>query len=234
MKESFQISTRTYFSIQHIQSAANFTRLAAKIEKEYDSSNEHDLYYEHQSYVTGAIFTSVAFLEATINEIFTDCSKGVDDGNIKELNKDLKGLLGDMWKLEVPRTAYFSILDKYQIALTLTQKENFNKGIVPYQDIDTLIKIRNALIHYEPESTIIHSEVDPNAVKEHKFEKRLRGKFSLNPLTGEKNSFFPAKCLSHGCSKWAVESSLQFADEFFEKLNIEPTYDHVRDKLVLE
>lgn len=234
IKESIQISTRTYFSIQHIQSAANLTRLAAEIENNYDSSNKHELYHEHQSYVTGAIFTAVSFLEATINEIFTDCFEGLNNGIIEDLDNDLKRLLGDMWELEVPKTAYFSILDKYQIALTLTKKEKFNKGELPYQDVDTLVRLRNALIHYEPESIITHSEIDPDKVKEHKFEKRLRGKFSLNPLTGSGNAFFPAKCLSHGCSKWAVKTSLELTDNFFEKLNLKPRYDHVRDKLILE
>jgi hypothetical protein len=59
----------------------------------------------------------------------------------------------------------------------------------------------------------------------------LQGKFNLNPLTGAGNPFYPDKCLGHGCAEWAVNSSIKFVDEFFEKLGSTPVFDHVREQL---
>ena len=47
-----------------------------------------------------------------------------------------------------------------------------------------------------------------------KFEKALRNKFSLNPLSREDFGFFPDKCLSAGCAAWAIRSTQEFALEF--------------------
>src|SRR5690554_1111182 len=225
------VSWRAYLSIQHIQSAAIFTRQAAKIEEEYIESNNRELYHEHKSYVTGAIFATIAFLEANINEIFADCFEGVPSSSLKELGKEKLELIGDVW--DIPKTAHYSMLDKYQIVLILAQKEKFNKGVTPYQDIQIPIRLRNSLIHYEPGFIVTHSD-EPEEITRHKFEKSLRNKFSLSPLVGAGNPFFPDRCLSYGCAKWAIESSLRFTDEFFSRLKVKPTYDHVRDKLILE
>jgi hypothetical protein len=108
-----------------------------------------------------------------------------------------------------------------QNLLTIFTIEGFGTACV-----DCLIKLRNALVHYEPEWTINISDTEKITVQ--KFEKILKGKFQLNPLTGEGNSFFPDKCLGHGCAEWAVKSSIMFADEFFLRMRLKPTYDHVR------
>lgn len=101
----------------------------------------------------------------------------------------------------------------------------------PYQDVDLLIKLRNALIHYEPESIISISDIPDKPVTEHKFEKRLQYKFKLNPLTGPGNPFYPDKVLGHGCCEWAIKNCISFTDEFFERIDAKPTYEHVKDRL---
>ena len=57
------------FSLQHIQSAALFTRQCFQIEKDYNGEFSDDLIINHRSCVIGAIFAVASFLEATINEV---------------------------------------------------------------------------------------------------------------------------------------------------------------------
>ena len=229
--ESVQISVRSYLSIQLIQSAALFSKLAAGVEANFDRSNKGALLSEHRSYVTGTIFTAVAFLEANINEIFKDCHDDFDHKNIMGLGPEAIKMYGQIWGLKLSGNASFSILDKYQIALTLAKKDLFDRGALPYQDAENLIRLRNALMHYKPESVSTVSHEDSSANREQQMEKWLKGKFPLNPLTGAGSPYFPHKCLSYGCSAWAVKSCLTLTDTFYTRLSLTPTYEHVREKL---
>ncbi len=141
--------------------------------------------------------------------------------------------MAEMWKLEVPRTANYKILQKYQIALVLAQKQIFDPGNLPYQDVNLLVKLRNSLVHYEPEwvKSPASDDFGPDDIHTYAYEKKLRGKFLPNPLTGQGNPFYPDKCLGHGCAEWAVNSSVIFADAFFSRMGLLSPYDHIRDRL---
>jgi hypothetical protein len=121
---------RTYFSIHHIRAAAHFARLSKRAESTYSGNFDDELFNEHRAYVTGSIILAVSFLEATINELFSDAPEGTSE-QIKQLDNDTVKLLANVWELS--KTESFSILDKYQLALTLAKKSPFNKGIAPYQ-----------------------------------------------------------------------------------------------------
>ncbi|MGB3478355.1 MAG: hypothetical protein WBB67_04260 [bacterium] len=223
IKDSVVVIFRTYFSIRHIQSALLFAEEAGKIEV----SGEGDTSAIHQANVIASIFATVAFLEANINEIFTDSydtmrGKSANDG--KNIPESLINQLGSMWQLDVPKTAKYSILQKYQIALVTINKPLYDKGTNPYQDVDLLVKLRNALMHPEPESVVSQTSDDDTLTTEQKFFKMLGSKFALNPLTGKGNSFYPDKCLSYGCCKWGIESSFAFTDEFCARTDIKCKY----------
>ncbi len=230
IKESASVTSRTYFSIQHIQSAALFVRNAYAIEKNYDGVFSDELFFQHRAYVTASILFSVFFLEAAINELFADTVESNSE-IAKKLNPTTIQLMAEMWKLEVPRTANYKILQKYQIALVLAQKQIFDPGAPPYQDVNLLVKLRNDLVHYEPEWVKLPASDDFGSDDIHTYEKRLRGKFLANTLMGQGNPFYPDKCLGHGCAEWAVNSSVTFADAFFLKMGLLSPYDIIRDRL---
>lgn len=238
IRDSLSISIRTYFSIQHVQSAAYFARETARIENDPASRKvetgrfNEQAYMEHKANVTASLFMAVSFLEATINELFADAADNATGRTWTD--PSICDLFGSMWRNGVPRTASYSILDKYQIALTLARKTPFEPGQPPAQDVALLVKLRNALIHYEPETVLTFSDNEENQVQPHRFEKMLRGRFDLNPLTGAGNPFFPDKCLGHGCARWALISSVKLTDEFFTRMGMTPTYDHVRRQLATE
>jgi hypothetical protein len=104
-----RIRTRMYYSQQHIQSAALFTRQSYQIEGDYNGTPLNGLIVEHRSYVTGAIFAAVSFLESTINELFSDTIDHPDGDLASHLDSSTKLLMADMWKRGIPRTATYPI-----------------------------------------------------------------------------------------------------------------------------
>jgi hypothetical protein len=219
---------RFYYSHYHIVAAAFFARQSAQLEREHRDNDTvpSEILSQHRAYVTGCLFSVASFLEAQINEIFTDAADDQRD-KIHRLG-DRIYLFAEMWKLGIPRTASYSILEKYEIALALAEKEQLDHGAAVYQDVKLLIRLRNALIHYEPTSSTSTAEGSQ------KLEKQFFGKFLLNPLTGRKTPFFPERCLGHGCTKWAVESSVSFVDHCCSRLEIEPVFDSIRNTLETE
>jgi hypothetical protein len=183
------------------------------------------LHVKQNAYVTGAVLASVAFLEATINEFLAGAADSIP-GGADELPPSLTALLGDMWKLPLPR---MPMLEKFQLALTVARKQPFDKGAQPYQDVHLLIALRNQLVHYQPSIVITYSAIDPSAV----VQPKIAGKFARNPL-------FPSdvesldKYLGHGCARWAALSSLAFADEFYRRMSVTPRYEYQRPELRTE
>lgn len=216
---------RFYYSHYHIMAAAFFARQSAQIEQKHrlqEAISSQD-FSQHRAFVTGCVFSSVSFLEAQINEVFTDASEDKRDF-IHQLGDRIL-LFAEMWRLDVPRTASFPILKKYEIALALAQRAPFDRGDIIYQDTKLLIRLRNALIHYEPLSST------GNAKSSRDEEEKFRGKFALNPLTGSKTPFFPERCMGHGCAQWAVTTTIRFVDHFCGRIGIEPFFNSVRDSL---
>jgi hypothetical protein len=230
IEASVEIRIRQYYASLHIRAAALFSRLTYKVEQNCSRGFNEVHYIEHRSFVTNAIFSSTAFLEAYINELFAD----LNDKEVRKCDSKYKALeskfniFSEMWEAGIPRTSKYSILDKYQIALVLAEKEKLSKGSKIYQDIDVLVRLRNALIHYEPEWILGGSESEEN-----KLSKQLKSRIkSLNPLTPiGRNPFYPDRCMSHGLTEWAVESSIKFADEFSERIGVRGSYNDCRDQL---
>lgn len=209
-------------------SAAFFARESGRVERENEAKESFtsETQSRHRAYVTGCVFATVSFLEAQINEIFTDAADEQRDF-IHPLG-DKVFLLAEMWKLGVPKTASYPILKKYEIAVALAEKGTLDRGTLVYQNASLLIRLRNALIHYEPISSTSTAEASQS------YEEKFRGKFTLNPLTGSKTPFFPVRCMGYGCAKWSVESSISFVDHFCSQLGIEPVFNSIRNSLSVE
>ncbi len=222
---SLDIEEKSLFSFAHIQSSALFSRYAQKIELDYDGKFSDELIAQHRAYVTAAIFSSVAFLEAQINEFFT----GVNDVHLKSNFSDPHKKNFELaWSIIGHRRIW--CVEKYNIALKCAEKPKFESQSQIMQEIGCLRELRNKLVHYEPRwFSVLHNNLPTKNTRE--FEIKLVGKFKTNPLTGEGNAFFPSKCLSHGCARWAIENSLAFSDEFFTRMSIPKPYEHIRKRL---
>jgi hypothetical protein len=217
------IAVRHYLSGEHLEAAALFARNCSAIEKSSSAGVSDDLRSQHRGYVLGAVTSSVAGIEATINELFADA---VDrpTGNIARLGPDAIAAMASMWDLGAER---LRPLEKYQVALVLNRKPKMDRGAAPYQDAWLLIQLRNDLVHYKPEWVI---GVSPTPV-EHQWERRLSGKFTLNPFTGAGNPFYPDKCLGHGCAKWSVLSSIAIINGLHDELGLPAPYNPLPPRL---
>jgi hypothetical protein len=183
-----------------------------------DPSPRFDI--KHRAHVTNALLTCVAFLEAAINELFQDVCDG-HDSYTKTLDAQSQSAMRVFWQFTEDRNrSAFSILDKYQISLSLLRMPIFSTGQQPYQDVYLLCQLRNELVHYKPKSL--------GAEAHHKLEEKLRGKFPTKGLMrAVGNPWFPDVCLGHGCAEWAVQASQCFADAFFHQIDVAPNYQRV-------
>ena len=181
---------------------------------------------EHRSYAMASILSSVAFLEASLNELLASASDdylpvGGGRGPLTDIERqalyDVRGQLGPPF------------LNKFQRVLTLLDRQPFDTATQPYQDTDTLVKLRNMLVHAIPAriplgSTIQIAENDIQ-IAENDVLKILASKnFALHPFADENSPFFPDKCLGAACAKWAENTARTFADEFFSRLGVTPAY----------
>ena len=212
------LKIRSYQSFSHMMAAIHFAKLADQLEDELERTKKFSwsLDIEHAAYVKAAIFSAVAFLEATINELFSDAGH-VPSKKVPKTKKDRLQLMANIWGLEHFQR-HASTLSKYQVALNLAGKKEFEKGKSPYQDAALVVELRNALTHFKPGWFVADVSSDPVYMTEHELEKKLRGKFSTNPFTGRYNPFFPDKCLSAGCAAWALETSHELVKEFFSRM----------------
>lgn len=223
---SCSASSRHYLSTSHLSAAALFSQRATALESVLtlgDPSSSEGL-REHKACVVTSTMLSVAFLEAVINELWADCREGFDPDWLQGVPSHK--VMGALWGNSPLKRS--TMLEKFELALGLNEKPGFSKGASPYQDVKLLVELRNALVHYEPETVFNFGAGDEAQGTEHDFEKKLRGKFELNRLTSVGNPFYPDKVLGAGCAAWAVASAVAFADAFFEKLRIPSMYEHSR------
>jgi hypothetical protein len=214
MTGSLEIKMRVYYSSYHLWAAKHFTEKVAKIEEEHVGRSVFNI--EHRAYATNVILSAVAFLEAGINEVFQDVADN-HTSYIEGLTPEARRLMAILWNMMANK----SVLDKYELALTLSKKEPFQTDIRPFQDVKLLIGLRNTLVHYKPKTL--------GSIDEPDIQKKLKGKFRTNKLMeGSGNPFFPDKCLGHGCCEWAVNASSAFADIFFSRIGIVPNYQKAK------
>lgn len=212
------ISYRWSLSPHYLWGARHLATKADEIER-HGPNKEPAIYNEHRAYVTGAIFSAVAFLEAAINECLKDIVDG-QNGYSAVVNNDIRRFIAVPWDLtEGDNQSTFSVLKKYQLALRCCGQEALKTGEPPYQDANLVIRLRNKLMHYK---TATHNVGD----EEDGFSRGLAAKFVGNRLLADYENvvFFPDKCLSSGCAHWAVHSVKNLADEFFRRLGVFPPY----------
>jgi hypothetical protein len=213
------VRSRHYFSFIHISAAAEFARRSAEIELTPSTVGGKNPWRLDRCYAVGAVISSVGFLEALINEVFSDAAE-TTSLRLKGLGRRQRVLLADMWAHDVPKTARYPVLEKYDILLTLLRKVAFDKSSQPYQDARLLIDLRNALVHYEPEWISHRDDSDPDQKARHKFDKSLKGKFKTCPLTGAGNPFWPDGCIGYGCARWSVKTALSLTSAFFRRIHV--------------
>jgi hypothetical protein len=232
---SLAVGTRFYLSTYHLQAASHLQEQSGRAEQIFRGSptaeagmtpeERGQALFEHSSYVLGTVLSSVAFLEALINELFIDAVHDHGAGPAQQIPTEVKERLKEAWQRSIET---LSILTKYQAALLLAGKPSFDPGVRPYQPVKILVQLRNRLTHFVPETR--WADEGPST-----FEGRLLAqRFALHPRYERSpgNPVFPDKCLSHGCAQWAFSSAQSYADDFCARMEIEPNYHSMRPSRV--
>lgn len=214
---AIRISEVNYFSITHLTGANSLARTVKEIELSGLTIDKINI-GEYQSYSSTVVILCSAFLEAYINEFYSNCAER--PSNIKGLPIDIIALYGRLWNKNIPRTAKYSILEKYELALEIANVEQLNKGDSAYQEVSLLIQLRNSFVHYEPEEVLAFSSLPTISTEIHKLEKKLKGHFPESPLWPKGNAFYPTRMLGFGCCTWAVNCTIDFYELFNCKMGI--------------
>ncbi len=196
------------FSRQHLKAGSHFAKSADAIESASIKLSAEEELSQHRAYITGAVISVASALEASINELYLEAQDG-NPHTLKGLEPRAVSILAQFW----PEIERYPILHKYQTALLIIGVHKFDKGGPPYQDTESLIKLRDALVHYKPEWD--------NELNVHEgLEKRLKGKFPENRLAQSESLWFPHKCLSSGCAQWTVNTANVFMQGFCQRTQI--------------
>ena len=211
MAPPVSLSRQSNLSRQYLWAAEFFRSQADEIEKR-GPTTDSTIVSEHRSFVTGAIFSAVAFLEASVNEFFKDLTEEQTSSSAV-LSEGTRRTLRILWNVtEGSNRSPFAILDKYELILKCCGKEAFERKEQPYKDADLVLQLRNALTLYKPGG------------EQYRFLDDFRSKFKENGLLpAGKGAYFPEKCLGSGCAGWVVKSIKKFTDEFFWKLGVSNT-----------
>lgn len=197
---------RDRLSRHHILSAHHFAEGAAEVEVLEGDVPPEDK-WRYRAYVTGAVLSAVSYLSASINELYLDLRK-LSASDQPGLRRELD-LLVEAW----PRISRVQVLQRYQLALSVADSDQYNPASAPYADADSLIRLRDALISYEPSWT-------DERGRKHTLEDRIRKKFAPSPLVSSRRPWFPDKCLGSGCAKWAVATVQVFTNDFYRRMSL--------------
>ncbi len=194
---------RVNLSVQHLLAAVRFACEVATIEQMHFGEPFGPFFDELFWFSSGCVFSSVAGIEAYVNEIFVDRAQ-----HFKDLRPEV---IDKLWELfERKKT-----LDKFDMALLLKQRAKLTRGTRPAQDVVALISLRDSLVHFKPEWA---NEQGTHA----RVAELLRNRFALSPFLSESESIFPRRWASRGCARWAVDSAVDFLLAFESSSGIPP------------
>ena len=195
------------FQHEHLLAASYFVAMAKRIESRGAVAVGPEGMTRHRACVTGAIVSSVAFLESSINELYLEFARAGDDGSAIPTRAHTQ--LEALW----PSAEGAPLTLRYQVALQSVDAERFNEKRSTFKNVERLLDLRDALVHHQPER---HDERQ----RHQSLQRRLRTCFSPNTLLGPRARWFPDLCLGAGCATWALKSAEAFSNEFSGRMGI--------------
>jgi hypothetical protein len=197
--------SRDRLSRHHIISAHNFAQAAASLEDDDPAELPPEEKWRYRAYVTAAVLSAAGFLEASINELYLEIQKVTKSGD-SHLRHELSLLIG-AW----PKIVKAPVLQKYQVALSVTDADPYNEDVSPFAEAECLVRLRDALLSYSP-------EWDDARGRHQVLEERLRDAFKPSPLVSSQRPWFPDRCLGSGCAEWSVKAAQVFTNDFYRRM----------------
>lgn len=211
------VAVRNYLAVQHLWSAQRSARMCDERETELVAAGEINVDLGHRADAINAVLSAVAFLEAFVNETFSDAAEpGGSKYRTDGLSVDAVAQMAQFWTGgAVPVERGMPVLRKYQLALLCAGASPLDTGSGPAQAVGVLIELRNALVHFMPKTQDVASA--------HKLEKDLRPRITPNrQAIGA--PWYPNSALASGCARWACEVAMGLVDEWQKRMGL--VYDY--------
>ncbi len=205
LHDQFDAEVKSSLAIHDLAAAELFAERSEAAEQAWNKTEAATA--QVRSYAIGAIFTSVAFLEAMVNEIYLSAVDGEPSSPFTDFVQT--EAMASAWR----ESARWSLIQKFDRALEVSGRPAYRKTDRLRGDVDNLIHLRNSLVHYQP-------EWDSNLKRHKEVERRLVGKFRESVYSQLNQTFFPHRCLGGGCARWAVDVAKDFALDFRTKLGL--------------
>lgn len=218
---------REYFTNQQLWIARREAWLCDKREDALVATGNNDMDRLHRSHVVTTISSAVAFLEALVNAIWQDASESAPGRHTPYTNgipDTALAMMRELWNSKEGTERLMSLLSKFQLALTCAGLECMNEGAEPYQSVELLVSLRNALTHYKPHSP--SDNADDVTKRLRKLVRGLRSKITPEHENRQNiTGWYPNKVLGAGCAAWACNSAIAFARDWHSRMGLRYDFD---------
>jgi len=209
---SATLRTRTNLGLHHLLAAGTYAAQVATVECEHDGQPLGSFWHEIFQNSLGVVTLSVAALECYANELW------FEQAPVRPtINETAAEKISELIDRE-------SVLDKYSLALSIYKGNSLDFGCTQVQNVDALIKLRNAVVHFRPEW--FGSEA-----KHNKLSKQLNGKFTPSQFF-QNEPLFPRAWATRSFASWAIRSSVSFIDYFYLEANRTNPLEKFKPRLV--
>jgi len=204
---AIRVYMRHYFSYSHLQAAKRAARRAEAVEQQGDRVQQDEL--DHRADVITAIVSAALYLEAAVNEVFQDASD-----ELAHPPHSLRGVRVTADRVALLRAFWAATSDgqkvrtlaKYQLLVHAMGGLPLDEAGITWQRAQTVIVLRDYLVHYRPESV--------SRAVEHRFTRRLAGyRITDNPLAGEGHPWWPERALGSALGHWCVDAATTFVGD---------------------
>lgn len=217
---STSIKIRQSYVVNHLQAIDIFEFKVRNIELTQKGNNWNEIPSEtkkrYATYSTSAVTRCIAFLEATINEMIRRIIADESDlgGGGYEIHPSLRAQAdaNRVRSLITDREAFF---EKYDVILEEKGESAIPQGHGIGQQAKAVNDLRNHLMHGIPE--LLAPDEIPKGAEGLPREVRWS-----NPFDADDISMAPLdRCLGSTMIEWAADSCFEYAEEFFDRLDIE-------------
>jgi hypothetical protein len=203
------LRTKTALSPSLLEASVRFAIEACAQEQNGPPSIPMSREDPYHASTLASVVLAACFLESAVNELLLHAVHG-DTVVYPTWERQDFDLMSEFWsQLEEQRAP---TLRKVAVSLLVSRRKMFDKGSEPWQSADSLVQLRNALVHYKPEW---NDELANHA----DLEARLRNKFPENPFASAGLVYFPHKCLGAGAARWACRTAGHFVIAFAGRLD---------------
>ncbi|RZH67190.1 hypothetical protein [Natrinema altunense] len=216
---------KTHFSHIHFESAVTLFEDAERLEQDYKDDDLDsrfngiaDARTAHDGYVVSSIVSSMCFLDSVVNEFYDELKSSADAWKAGEepflnLNseEEVYNLIVRLQDVERRDFEYRPTLKKYQLLLTYVGKDIYDKGRSLYQSADTVSRVRNNLVHFEPSW---HSSEEPLDLPGN-----LPTDLNRNPFYEVENKN-PVSYLSADVARWCISATGKFVIDFYDRMGM--------------